>query len=111
MKNKFKITENTTLNDIKDQLDYIKTLSVKELELNSLRKIINYLGAEEVLGVGSKICFRHEILLKHPFYHGNFTVHKIHKGGSVELITMIDYKSYLYKALLEIIKLKENEIK
>lgn len=108
MKFKFKSDENTTLDDIKKLLDEIKSTNVKEIPLNYLRNIIIFLGGEEVpASRGSSVRFYHEILENHPYFHGFFQIHIIHKGGDQQLVKMHDYKKYLYNALKIIIELKK----
>lgn len=108
MKFKFKINENTTLEDIQVELEELKLANVKEIPFNHLRKLIDFLGSKQVTTTGSSLSFFHELLLQHPQYHGHFSVHKIHKGGDQVLIKMTDYKAYLYKALITIIELKKS---
>ena len=107
MKIKFKINENTTLKDIESHLEVLSRLNINELELNLLRKIIQFLGANEVTSTGSSVRFYHPVLQSDPMYHGYFQIHKIHKGGNQDLVRMVDFKRYLYPALVKIIKLTE----
>jgi len=109
MKFKIKINGNTSLDDIRLELEALKSANVTEIPLNHLFKITEFLGAVQVTSTGSIIRFEHPLLRKHPNYHGYFTVHKIHKGGDNDLIKKIDYKTYLYPALLAIIDLKSKK--
>ena len=109
MKFKIKINETTTLDDIRKELDFIKSANVNEIPLNHLRKIIAFLGATEVSGTGSSVRFHHKLLEKHRFYRGYFQVHKIHKGGDQDLIKRNDFKSILYNVLITIIDIKEKQ--
>jgi hypothetical protein len=107
MKFKFKINENTTLDDVRTELDALKSANVKELPLNHIRRIIDFLGAEPVPATGSSVRFSHPLLKKYHQYQGYFAVHKIHKGGDKNEIRMVDYKKYLYPALITIIEEKK----
>jgi hypothetical protein len=108
MKFKIRLDATTTLDDIRKELDDLKSANVNEIPLNHLRKIINFLGATEIPGKGSSVRFYHKILERHPqFYGGHFQIHKIHKGGDQDFITRIDYRSILYRALVTIIEIKE----
>jgi hypothetical protein len=109
MKFKFKINENTTLDDVRIELDSIRSANVKEIPLNHLIRIIEFLGAKSVPVKGSSVRFSHTALKEFPQYQGYFSVHKIHKGGDKDEIRMVDYKKYLYPALITIIKEKENK--
>jgi len=109
MKFKIKINENTTLDDIRNELETLKSANVTEIPLNHLLKIVNFLGAVQVTASGSSIRFTHPLLIQHPFYHGYFQVHKIHKGGDKDEIRIIDCKKYLFPALITIIELKEKK--
>lgn len=105
MKFKIKINESTTLEDIRNELDDLKSANVTEIPLNHLLKIIEFLGAVQVPSTGSSVRFEHPALRKHPYYHGYFQVHKVHKGGDIDLIRKNDFKAYLYPALITIIDL------
>jgi hypothetical protein len=107
MKFKFKINEYTTLDDVQAELDALRSANVKEIPLNHLRRIIDFLGAIRVPATGSSVRFSHPILKKYPQYQGYFAVHKIHKGGDQEEIRKNDYKKYLYPALITIIEEKK----
>ncbi len=109
MKFKFKINENTTLNDVKIELNVIKSANVKEIPLNHLFKIIEFIGAKQVTATGSSVRFEHYLLKDNPFFHGYFQVHKVHGGGDKDKITMIDFKKYIYPVLIIIIELKEKK--
>lgn len=109
MKFKIKINSDTTLKDILHELDELKTANVNELPLNHLLKIIDFLGAVQVPTTGSSLTFKHPLLNKHPYYHGFFSVHKIHKGGDNDLIRRTDFKSYLLPALLTIIEFSDKK--
>jgi len=105
MKFKIKINEKTSLDDIRLELEALKSANVNEIPLNHLLKIIEFLGAVQVPSTGSSVRFEHHLLKRHPYYHGFFSVHKTHKGGDMDLIKRIDFKTYLYPALLTIIEL------
>ncbi len=107
MKYKIKINEDTSYNDIRHELEKLKALPVTEIPLNHLQKIIEFLGAVEVPASGSSVRFRHRILDDHPYYHGYFQVHKIHKGGDQNQIRKNDYSRILYPTLITIIDLLE----
>lgn len=105
MKFKIKINEKTTLDDIRIELEALKSANVTEIPLNHLFRIIEFLGAVQIPSTGSSVRFEHHLLRQHPYYHGYFAVHKIHKGGDNDQIRKNDYKAYLYPALLTIIEL------
>jgi len=107
MKFKIKINENTTLDDIRKELETLKSANVTAIPLNHLLKIIGFLGATQVTATGSSIRFRHPLLMQHPYYHGYFQIHKIHKGGDQDEIRIVDCKKYLFPVLITIIELKE----
>jgi hypothetical protein len=107
MKFKFKINETTSLQDIRDELDNLKSANVTEIPFNHLKKIILFLGSTEASSTGSGIRFHHKLLEQHPYYNGYFQIHKVHKGGDQDLIKINDYRSFLYKALIAIIEIKE----
>jgi len=109
MKFKIKINENTTLDDIRKELETLKSAIVTEIPLNHLLKITNFLGAVQVTATGSSIRFTHPLIMQHPYYHGYFQVHKIHKGGDKDEIRINDFKKYLFPALMTIIELKEKK--
>ncbi len=112
MKFKFKITAETTLQDVLIELENLENAKVKEIPLNHIRKIMVFLGIEEISGRGSSVRFQSGYLASHPYYHeGIFQVHKIHKGGKLDKIKKSDYVKYLLPALKFIIEQKmiENE--
>jgi hypothetical protein len=109
MKFKIKINENTTLEDIRKELDELRSANVNEIPFNHLRRIIEFLGAVQVTASGSSVRFEHPALIPHPYYHGYFQIHKIHKGGDQDEVRKIDFKSILYPALITIIDLLENK--
>jgi len=108
MKFKFKVDEGTTLEGVRDILDSLKKADIKEIPLNYLIRIIEYLGGKRIVATGSVVRFMHPLLNNYPQYHGYFTVHKIHKGGDQEEIRMVDFKKYLLPALLIIIEEKKH---
>ncbi len=73
-----------------------------------VRKIIKWLGAEELSGKGSSVRFYHYLLEDHPFYNGYFQIHKIHKGGNKDFVRMNDYKQFMLPVLITILEIKEN---
>jgi hypothetical protein len=107
MKFKIKINETTSLDDIRNELETLKSANVTELPLNHILKITEFLGAVQVQSTGSSVRFEHPLLRQHPYFHGYFAVHKIHKGGDNDLIRRNDFKAYLYPALMTLIELKE----
>jgi hypothetical protein len=107
MKFKFKISESTTDDDIKQELDRLYKLNIKEIPLNYVLKLIDFLGVKKVPASGAALRFHHSALEDHKyFYEGFFSVHKIHKGGNEQLITIHDYRKYLYPPLIAIIEIK-----
>ena len=108
-KHKLKINENTTLKDIREELDYLKNAKIQTVPLTHIRKIIQFIGAKEVPATGSSIRFYHDILLADPFFNGYFQAHKVHKGGNKDEIRKRDYVKYLYTPLVLIIEYLENE--
>lgn len=112
MKFKFKINDETSLDDAFEELEKIKKSNLKELPMNHLIKIMEFIGIEEMSGSGgSGLRFRSEYLIDEPYYtDGIFQVHRIHKGGSEIKIRMHDYKNYLYPTLVKIISIKKQKI-
>ena len=107
MKFKIKINEDTLFNDIRLELENLRAAPVTEIPLNHLRKIIEFLGAYEVTKSVSRVRFSHHILYDHPYYHGYFQIHKIHKGGDKDQIKKNDYSRILHPTLITIIELLE----
>ena len=105
-KHKFKINESTTPADIIEELEYLKNANVKTIPLNQIRRIIFFLGGEEVKATGASVRFYHRVLEDEPFYYqGYFQVHKIHKGGNKEEIRKGDFVKYLYPPIIRIIEI------
>ena len=80
MKFKFKINNTTSIKDVKDELNFLKSANVKRLPLNHLLKIIKFLGAEQVPSTGSSIRFEHHLLKQHKYFNGFFKVDKIDRS-------------------------------
>lgn len=109
MKFKIKINESTTLDDIRIELEALKSANVNEIPLNHLLRIFEFLGVVQVQSTGSVVRFEHPLLKNHPYYHGYFSVHKIHKGGDNDQIRRNDFKTYLLPALLIIIEISDKK--
>jgi hypothetical protein len=109
MKFKLKINNETTIDDIRAELENLKLANVNEIPLNHLLKITEFLGAKRIPATGSSIRFQHSILKDCPPYKGFFQVHKIHKGGNMDLIRKNDFKAYMYPVLVLIIDLLKKE--
>jgi len=109
MKFKIKISESTTFDDIRTELENLKSANINEIPLNHLLKITEFLGAKRITATGSSVRFQHEILKNYPPYKGFFQVHKIHKGGDLDLIRKNDFKTYVYPVLMLIIELLEKK--
>lgn len=105
MKFKFKITEETTIDDAEKELENLCKSSVSELPFNHIVKIAEFLGAElQKSPRGSMERFKHPLS---PTSGNYFGVHVIHKGGDEALVLKTNFKKYLYPILLEIIRLKK----
>jgi len=104
MKFKFKINERTSLDDVRAELEMLRSANIREIPLNHLRRIIEFLGATSTPSTGSSVRYYHPALKGYPNYKGYISVHKIHKGGDKEEIRMTDYKVYLLPALLALIE-------
>ncbi len=106
---KFKITEQTTLQDVENVLDKLfESKQIKEIPLGFIKKIVEFLGGEQVHATGSSVRFYHQLLVDHEFYYkGLFQIHKTHKGGNQDFVLHRNFKKYLYPALKEIIALKK----
>lgn len=105
MKFKLKIKEDTTLEEIEDELDVLYDAPVPDLPFKYIEKMAVFLGAERMKSPsGSMERFKHPLA---PTPGNYFGVHVIHKGGDEMLIRRVDYKKYLYPILTEIIKLKK----
>lgn len=111
MKFKIKINDSTTLADIRNELEVLKSANINEVPVNHLLKIIEFLGAFQVPSTGSSLRFAHHLLKQNPYYHGYFSVHKIHKGGDNDQIRKTDFKVYLYPALITILDLLDSTYK
>ena len=102
MKFKFKITDETTLDDAERALKDLYEAPVPELPLNHIEKlVVDFLGAEKVKSVGAMVRFRHPLA---PTPGNYFGAHVKHKGGDERLVLKVNYKQYLYPALIEIIR-------
>ena len=106
IKFKIKLNETTSLQDLRDELDSLKSANIKEIPLNHLKKIISFLGATEATSTGSSVRYHHKLLDRNPYYHGYFQIHKIHKVGDQDLLKLNDYWSFLYKAFIAVIEIK-----
>ncbi len=105
MKFKFKISEETTLEDVEKELTDLCEVPVPELPLKHIEKIVvDYLGSERVKSTGSMVRFKHQLA---PTPGNYFGVHAKHKGGDESLILKVNYKKYLFPILIEIIKQKK----
>jgi len=103
MKKRFKITEETTYDELLNYLEELYHFPNKIIDLKIIRKICQRIGAEEVKATGSSVRFYHRALEMHPYYKGYFQVHKKHKGGTKQEISRTDFRKYLYGPLKEII--------
>ncbi|MDP4239741.1 MAG: hypothetical protein Q8904_09780 [Bacteroidota bacterium] len=103
MKFKFKITDETTVEDALNELENLCNAPVNELPFNHIVKIAEFLGAElqRPSPPGSMERFRHPSV---KTFGGYFGVHIIHKGKNESLIQKVNFKKYLYPFLVEIIK-------
>ena len=108
---KFKVNDNTTLDDARNFLDELRKANVKELYLNDIRKVLTFLGVTEIgLTGGSAIRFKHESLIGQKYHlDGIFIIHIIHKGGNQQIVTKNDFKNYMYDPLVLIIELLKNK--
>lgn len=111
---KFRITEDTCLEDVERALKELATLPSNEILLNDLSKIFDFLGVEQPSGrkggTGSIIRFRHALLENDPRYHeGKFSVHVIHGGKDQKKIRKVNYIRYTMPTLKEIIRRKKEE--
>lgn len=107
MKFKFKITEDTTIEDAEKELEILYNSPVVELPFNHVVKIAEFLGAElQDSPRGSMERFKHPLA---PTPGSYFGVHVIHKGGNEILIMRANFKKYLYPILMEIIRIKKTQ--
>src|SRR5574344_1112429 len=107
MKFKFKITEETTIEDAEEELRALYSAPVTEIPFNHIIKIAEFLGAElQKSPSGSRERFKHPLAPTPGKYFG---VHIIHKGKSEVLVLRRNYKEYLYPILMEIIRLKKRD--
>lgn len=105
MKFKFKITEDTTIEDAEAELKNLYNAPVVDIPFNHVAKIVEFIGAElQKSPSGSMERFKHPLA---PTPGNYFGVHVVHKGGSEVLIKRINFKQYLYPILVEIIRLKK----
>ena len=106
VKFKFKITNETSIEDIEREFDDLCNTNANEIPLNHIVKLAKFLDVE-YYGVdkgGSAVRFRHDIISN---FGGYFTVHIKHKGGDEQLIKKTDYKAFLYKNFKQIITYKK----
>ncbi len=112
---KFRIDENTTIDDAEEALYKLKKLSGNEIPLNDVLKILRFLGVEEPKGrksgTGSVVRFRHHLLEDHPYYYqGYFTIHTMHGSKSKKKIRKNNFVKYILPPALEIIrKIREKD--
>lgn len=107
MKFKFKITEETTIEDVEKELDNLYNAPVVEIPFNHIVKLAEFLGAElQKSPRGSMERFKHNLA---PTDGNYFGVHVVHKGGNESLVVKKNYKAYLYPILMEIIRLKKSK--
>lgn len=105
MKFKFRIKEDTTLEDAENELKNLYNAPVVDIPFNHVAKIAEFIGAElQKSPSGSMERFKHPLASTHGNYFG---VHVVHKGGDEVLIKRINFKQYLYPILMEIIRLKK----
>lgn len=105
MKFKFKITEETTLDNALDELNNLCKANVNELPFNHIVKISAFLGAElQKSPPGSQERFQHHLV---STFGGYFGVHVVHKGKGEVLIMRANFKKYVYPHLVEIIEKKK----
>ena len=111
---KFKVTDNTTIDDVECELEKLKNLDVQEMPLNHILKITDFLSVEKLRGraggTGSSVRFRHSYLEHYKHYHqGYFKIDLIHTGKAERIIGKRDFVRYLLPPLLEIIKIKREK--
>lgn len=107
MKFKFKITEETTIEDVEKELENLYNAPVVELPFNHIVKLAEFLGAElQKSPRGSMERFKHNLA---PTPGNYFGVHVVHKGGDESLVIRNNYKKYLYPILMEIIRIKKSK--
>ena len=104
MKFKFKITENTTIDDAEKELDSLCSVPVNEIPFNHILKITEFLGVEHIkANGGSAERFHHPLA---ETFGGHFTIHIVHKGKGEVLVMRTNYKKYIYLVLKKIIEKK-----
>jgi len=103
MKFKFKITEDTTLEDALEEIDALCKANTVNIPLNHILRITNFIGIElaEDQKSGSMIRFKHSNV---KTYGGYFGVHIVHKGKQDKQVSRLDFKRYLYPILVQIIE-------
>ena len=107
MKFKFKITDDTTIEDAEKELENLYSAPVVDLPFNHVVKIAEFLGAKlQDSPRGSMERFYHRIAPTPGKYFG---VHVVHKGGNEVLIKRTNFKQYLYPVLIEIIRIKKKQ--
>lgn len=107
MKFKFKITEDTTIEDAEKELENLYNAPTVELPFSHIIKIAEFLGAElQDSPRGSMERFKHPLA---PTPGNYFEVHVIHKGGNEVLIMRANFKKYIYPILIEIIRIKKKK--
>ena len=107
MKFKFKITDDTTIEDAEKELENLYSAPVVDLPFNHVVKIAEFLGAKlQDSPRGSMERFYHPLAPTPGKYFG---VHVVHKGGNEVLIKRTNFKQYLYPILIEIIRIKKKQ--
>jgi len=107
MKFKFKITEETTIDDVEKELNNLYDANVTEIPFNHIIKIAEYLGCEyQDSPRGSQERFRHPSM---KTFGGYFGVHVTHT--KVKMVRKVNFKKYLYKPLIQILTEKRNQLK
>lgn len=94
VKIKFKVNNDTSLDDIEKEVEYLCSVNVNEIPLNHIIKIAVALGCEYCGGNGgSQVRFKHKEV---DTFNNYFGVHTIHKGKDEKLIMRVNYRKYVY---------------
>ena len=108
MKKKFKLSPETTLDEIINRIEDLKSYDKLEMPVSEFENIFKHLGAKKEYATGSSIRFSHPELKANKDLNGFCSVHMIH-GKKIELIEKVFYKRYVYRALYYLIQRQKDK--
>lgn len=100
---KFKITDDTKLENALSALEDLGKANITEIPFNHICKILEFIGAElQKNTTGSQKRFYHPDC---PTFGGYFGVHIIHKGKDDVSVAKQNFKTYILPIAREIIEI------